>query len=117
MAQTAWRQEELVASGIPLEAAILFEYGKEDGHWDDERLLHQIVNRALPIAEALYPGYDLLFLFDNATSHLIYAKDALRTTHMNKGEGGLQPFLRNGWFKMEKKCVLKRCRIWPRIQR
>ena len=93
------RQEELVASGIPLEAAILFEYGKEDGHWDGERLLHQIVNRALPIAEALYPGYDLFFLFDNATSHLIYAKDALRTTHMNKGEGGLQPFLRNGWFK------------------
>jgi len=93
------RREELVASGIPLEAAILFEYGKEDGHWDGERLLNQIVNMALPIAEALYPGYDLLFLFDNATSHLIYAKDALRTTHMNKGTGGAQPFLRDGWFK------------------
>jgi hypothetical protein len=93
------RQKELVASGIPLEAAVLFEYGKEDGHWDGERLLNQIVNMALPIAEALYPGYDLLFLFDNATSHLIYAKDALRTNHMNKGTGGSQPFLRDGWFK------------------
>jgi hypothetical protein len=57
-------------------------------------------DRVLPIAEALYPGYDLLFLFDNATSHLIYAKDALRTTQMNKGDGGLQPFLRDGWFKI-----------------
>jgi hypothetical protein len=93
------RQEELVTSGIPLEAAILFEYSKEDGYWDGERLLYQIVNRALPIAQALYPGYDLLFLFDNATLHLIYAKDALRTTHMNKGEGGNQSFLRNGWFE------------------
>lgn len=92
------QQERLIASGIPLEAAILFEYGKEDGYWDGQRLLDQIVNRALPIAEALYPGYDFLFMFDNATSHLIYAKDALRTTHMNKGSGGNQPFLRNGWF-------------------
>jgi len=94
------QRKELVNSDIPLEAAIFFEYGKEDGYWDGERLLHQIVTMALPIAEALYPGYDLLFLFDNATSHLIYAKDALRTTHMNKGAGGLQPFLRNGWFKI-----------------
>lgn len=93
------RREGLIASGIPLEAAVFFEYGKEGGHWDGERLLDQIVNKALPIAEALYPGYDLLFMFDNATSHLIYAKDALRTTHMNKGDGGNQPFLRNGWFK------------------
>lgn len=95
------RQEELVTSGIPLEAAILFEYGKEDGYWDGEGLLDQIVAKALPIAEALYPGYDLLFLFDNATSHSIYAKDALRAANMNKGDGGNQPFLRNGWFNKE----------------
>lgn len=32
-------------------------------------------NKALLIAEALYLRYLLLFLFDNAISHLVYAKD------------------------------------------
>lgn len=50
-----------------------------------------MVNKALPIAEALYPGYSLLFLFDNATSHSVFAQDALHTTQMNKGTGGQQP--------------------------
>ena len=54
--------------------------------------------KALPIGEALYPGYKLLFLFDNATSHSIYAPDALQVAHMNKGPGDQQPFLRPGWF-------------------
>ncbi len=38
-------------------------------------------------------------MFDNATSHAIYAKDALQVTHMNKGLGGQQPFLRAGWYE------------------
>ena len=57
-----------------------------------------MVTKALPIAEALYPGYSLLFLFDNATSHSVYAKDALRTQNMNKSSKGKQPHLRNGWY-------------------
>ena len=73
------QQDQLAASGVPLEAAVSLEYGKDEGHWDGEKLLHQILDRAVPIAEALYPGYELLFLFDNATSHSIYADDALRT--------------------------------------
>ena len=52
----------------------------------------------MPIREALYLGYALLFLFDNATSHSIYVQDALQVAHMNKGLGGQQPFLRAGWF-------------------
>lgn len=38
-------------------------------------------------------------MFDNATSHLIYAKDALQAANMNKGPGGQQPFLWPGWYK------------------
>lgn len=57
-----------------------------------------MANKALPIAEAFYPGYSLLFLFDNATSHSVYVKDALKVKDMNKGVGGQQPQLRNGWF-------------------
>ena len=37
-------------------------------------------------------------MFDNATSHLIYAKDALQAVNMNKGPGGQQAFLRPGWY-------------------
>lgn len=50
--------------------------------------MDQIVKKALPIGEALYPGYTLLFLFDNETSHAIYALDALQVGNMNKGPGG-----------------------------
>jgi hypothetical protein len=90
------RQEELAASGIPLEAAVLFEYGKEEGHWVGEKLLEQLKTKARPIATALYPGYQFLFLFDNATSHAVYAHDALRVVNINKGTGGQQPLLRDG---------------------
>ena len=90
-------QNELVSSEIPLEAVEYFEYGKNnDGYWKGENLLKQVVEKALPIAEALYPGYQLLFLFDNATSHSVFASDALQVDEMNKGSGGQQKFLRNG---------------------
>ena len=90
-------------AGLTITEAIeLFEYGKNNGgYWDGAKLHQQVVNKALPIAEALYPGYSLLFLFDNATSHSVYIDNALRTGNMNKGPGGRQPWLRNGWFKKD----------------
>ena len=93
------RQQELLDLGIPLEAAVLFEYGQEEGYWDGKMLVQQAVSKALPIAEALYPGYSFLFLFDNATNHSSYADDALIASKMNKTDGGQQPFLRDGWFR------------------
>jgi hypothetical protein len=92
-------QDELVASGLSLEAVEYFEYSKENGYWDGRRLLEQIENKALPIAKAVYPGYQFLFLFDNATSHSVCADDALCVSEINKGEGGQQPILRDGWYK------------------
>ena len=88
---------EAKAKGIPLEAVELFEYGKRDGYWDGACLLKQVTEKALPIAQFLYPGFDLVFMFDNATSHSVYADDALRVAKMGKGEGGQQAFLRPGW--------------------
>ena len=93
------RQDELVASGLSLEAVEYFEYSQESGYWDSRRLIEQIEKKALPIAKALYPGYQFVFLFDNATSHSVFADDALRVAKMNKGEGGKQPLLRDGWYK------------------
>ena len=72
------KKEKLANLGIPFEAGIYFVYGKmEEGYWTGEYLLDQIQKKALPIGKAHYPGYALLFLFDNATSHYVYAKDAL----------------------------------------
>ncbi len=50
----------------------------EKDYYTGEYLLDQIINKALPIVESLYPGYELLFRFDNATSHSIYVKDLLQ---------------------------------------
>lgn len=83
------------------EAAELFEYRKNNNrYWDRPKLIKQVVQKAIPIAEALYPGYSLLFTFDNATSHAIYAKDAFCTAGMNKSSGGNQLLLRDGWFQI-----------------
>lgn len=90
------KREEIVQETglIKTEAVEIFEYG----YWDGAKLYQQVVKKALSIAEALYPGYSFLFLFDNATSHSIYAKDALQTKDMNKGFGRKQPVLCDGWF-------------------
>ena len=84
------------------EAVELFEYEKTNkGYWDGPKLHNQVVNKALPIAEALYPGYSFLFLFDNATSHSVYVQNALRTAQMNKRIRGQQPWLRNRWYEKD----------------
>lgn len=81
------------------EAVEVFEYGKNnDGDWDGAKLHQQVVNKTLPVAKALYPGYSLLFFFNNATSHSVYAKNALQVKDINKGIGDQQPQLRNEWF-------------------
>lgn len=78
------------------EAVELFEYEKNnERYWDGAKLHQQVVNKALPIAKALYPGYSLLFHFNNAISHSVYAKDALQTKEMNKRPGGKQKHLRD----------------------
>ena len=95
------QQKDLANSSVPFEAATYFEYSKiEEGYWIGEHLLNQIKSKVLPIAEALYLGYELLFMFDNAISHAIYAKDVLQVAHMNKRPGGQQPFLRPNWYKL-----------------
>ena len=75
----------------------ILEYGKNnDGYWDGAKLLRQVMEKALPITEALYPGYSILFMFDNATSHSVYAEDALCAYKMNKRPGSKQVMLCNG---------------------
>lgn len=82
-------QEDLINSGVPLEAVEYFEYGKNNNrYWKGEYLLKHVVKKVLSIAKALYPGYQRLFLFDNVTSHLVFGSDALQVDEINKESEG-----------------------------
>ena len=50
-------------------------------------MLKQVKNKALPIAQAFYPSYSFLFLFDNTTNHSVYRQDALQVKNIDKGPG------------------------------
>lgn len=77
----------------------IFEYEKnKNGYWDETKLHQQVVNKALLITETFYPGYWVLFPFDNATNYLIYAKDKLQVKNLNKCIRGQQPQLYNKQF-------------------
>lgn len=60
----------------------------DEKYWTGEDLLDQIINKALSIMKELYPGYELLFIFDNEINHSIYAKNAVQVAYMNKRCGG-----------------------------
>jgi hypothetical protein len=76
----------------------LFKNSKEGGYWDRNMLFCQAVERALPITEA-YTCFILLSVTLSAGCRSVsIVNDALRADRMAKGDGGHQPFLRNGWF-------------------
>ena len=56
-------RETIWGTGLLEEEAVeIFEYEKNNDHyWDGAMLYQQVVNKALSIAKALYPGYSLLF--------------------------------------------------------
>ena len=57
------------------------------------------------MVEAVFPGYQALFLFDNARSHASYAEDALLVRNMNLGPGGEQKRLRPGYMNGDKRQI------------
>jgi hypothetical protein len=69
------------------DAAVILKCGG-DVWWNGERLIDQIVNKAIPAFEAQFPGCKALFAFDNARNHLKFADNALRVSEMNLEPGG-----------------------------
>lgn len=70
---------------VSTEVVEIFEYRKNnDRYWNKAKLYYQTMKKVLLIAEALYPGYSLFFLFDNVTSYSIYAKNILQVKDINK---------------------------------
>lgn len=74
--------------------------------------MDQIKTKALPIKEVLYPRYELLFMFDIAISHAIYAKYALQVAYINKRSDGQQPFLHTSCYrKVDGKIIIAEIRL------
>lgn len=46
-----------------------------DGWWDSEQLCKQMIEQTLPLVKALFPGKQILFLFDHSTVHGSFAAD------------------------------------------
>ncbi|KAG0638151.1 hypothetical protein HOY80DRAFT_888397, partial [Tuber brumale] len=55
-----------------------------------EHLVKQVTEIAIPIAQAVYPRYRFLLLFDNSSNHRTLAQDALLAYNMSLGLGGKQ---------------------------
>ncbi|KIK74553.1 hypothetical protein PAXRUDRAFT_789771, partial [Paxillus rubicundulus Ve08.2h10] len=65
-------------------ARVLFRAGKgRDGYFTNDEILAQ-VKKAMGILEKDYPDEDHIFVFDNATTHLKRADDALSAHYMPK---------------------------------
>lgn len=63
---------------VSIKVVEIFEYKKNnDRYWDQAKIYHQVIKKALPIPKAFYPSYSLFFLFNNTTCHSIYIKNIL----------------------------------------
>lgn len=59
--------------------------------WNGDKLLEQVVDKAIPAFEAQFPGCKALFAFDNARNHLKFADDAPHVSEINLEPGGKNP--------------------------
>lgn len=88
--------------------AQLLETGK-DNWWTSEMLVQQLEN-AVAAFKTHFPGCKGVWLFDNATSHSAFSKDALVANSVSLNPGGKQPRMKDGYFfKDGRKVVQPMC--------
>jgi hypothetical protein len=68
---------------------IIFPGSGGDAWWDAEQLLKQMED-TIQIIEAVHPGKQGLFIFDQSSAHASLPPDALKAFEMNKSDGGKQ---------------------------
>ena len=74
-----------------------------DTWWTGDRLLDQMINKAIPAFEAQFPGCKALFAFDNSRNHLNFADNALRVSEMNLEPGGTKMNIMNDTYVLDDK--------------
>ncbi|RPA98268.1 hypothetical protein L873DRAFT_1790414 [Choiromyces venosus 120613-1] len=70
-----------------MEIHVIISYGG-DTRWTGDRLLAQVIDKAIPEFEAQFPGCQALFAFDNSQNYLKYATNVLQVSEMNLELGG-----------------------------
>ena len=89
--------EQLHELGLPHRyATVYLEYSK-DNYWTSDSMIDHAIQIALAIFQTAFPGCIAVFAFDNASNHACFASDALRAEKLNKGPGGAQPLMREGF--------------------
>jgi hypothetical protein len=88
-------QEEAHNLGSTDAATVIYPGSQGDPWWDMKQLCAQILEKAIPIFEALHPGAQGVFVFDCSSAHEAYGPNALRVQNMNLGSGGKQSRLRD----------------------
>ncbi|EFP94093.1 uncharacterized protein PGTG_20080 [Puccinia graminis f. sp. tritici CRL 75-36-700-3] len=71
-------------------ATVIYPGSQGDPWWDMKQLCAQVVEKAIPIFEALHPGSQGVFVFDCSSAHEAYGPNALRVQNMNLSLGGKQ---------------------------
>ena len=89
--------EQLREPGLPRRYATQhLEYGKEN-YWKPDPPIDHAIQIALPIFQTALPGCIAVFAFDSASNHSCFASEVLRIEKLNKGSGGAQPVMREGF--------------------
>lgn len=68
---------------------IIYPGTNGDAWWDTEQLIKQVQD-SFEIAKNVFPGRQLLYIFDQSSAHASLPPDALRAFDMNKSDGGKQ---------------------------
>jgi len=69
-----------------------------NGYWNSELMLAQVINKACPIFEKAYLDHIAVFPFDNSSGYACKAEVALVASRMNLNPGGKQPLIRDTTF-------------------
>ena|ERR1043165_6928412 len=83
--QLKFSEEEVIRNpNISIEACCyLLSNKNQEGYWTFKHLLEQIKFKAIPIFEVKFLNIIVVFIFDNNTNHVAYAKDTFVATRMN----------------------------------
>lgn len=87
---------------VKLEACEIIKYGTgkgDEGWWTAEKMVNQVIEKAIPIFEMAFPHCIAVFAFDNSSGHACKAADALVARRMNLRPGGKQPVMHSTTMK------------------
>lgn len=78
---------------------IKYGSGKNDnGWWDSNKMVKQVLEKAIPIFEKAFPNHMGVFAFDNSSGHSFKAPDALVASRININPGGKQPIMHDTYY-------------------